>query len=149
VSGSDAVWGLLQDPETYIHRSGRTGRANSTGVSVTLVDRKKEGLIPFIAKRAGVTFERIGAPQPSEMARIAGAATTTRLCSPSQYAWEHDTILRYTLLGWKTCIICMHAFRTANNVGSCFSYLSPLRFSSGQEISEGALIHYAWCIVMM
>ena len=64
-----AVW---QDPETYIHRSGRTGRAGRTGVSVTLVDRKKEGLIPFIQRRAGVAFERIGAPQPAEMARIAG-----------------------------------------------------------------------------
>ena len=39
---------------------------------MTLVDRKKEGLIPFIEKRAGVKFERIGAPQPQEMARIAG-----------------------------------------------------------------------------
>jgi len=61
-----------KDPENYIHRSGRTGRAGCTGVSVTLVDRKKEGLIPFIEKRAGVKFERIGAPQPQEMARIAG-----------------------------------------------------------------------------
>lgn len=62
----------LQDPETYIHRSGRTGRAGSTGVSVTLVDRKKEGLIPYIQKKAGVVFERIGAPQPVQMAQIAG-----------------------------------------------------------------------------
>ena len=69
---------MVQDPETYIHRSGRTGRAGSTGVSVTLVDRKKEGLIPFIQRRAGVAFERIGAPQPAEMARIAGA----RACLP-------------------------------------------------------------------
>ena len=35
-------------PQTYIHRSGRTGRAGSTGISITLVDRKKEGLIPYI-----------------------------------------------------------------------------------------------------
>jgi len=40
---------------------------------VTLVDRRKEGLVPFIEKRAGVKFERIGAPQPQEMAKIAGA----------------------------------------------------------------------------
>ncbi len=64
---------VLQDPETYIHRSGRTGRAGSTGLSVTLVDRKKEGLIPYIQKKAGVVFERIGAPQPAQMAQIAGA----------------------------------------------------------------------------
>ena len=41
-------------------------------MSVTLVDRKKEGLIPYIQKKAGVAFERIGAPQPAQMAQIAG-----------------------------------------------------------------------------
>ena len=77
---------MLQDPETYIHRSGRTGRAGSTGVSVTLVDRKKEGLIPYIQKKAGVVFERIGAPQPTQMAQIAGMPAVLlsklSLCSP-------------------------------------------------------------------
>jgi ATP-dependent RNA helicase DDX21 len=60
-----------KDPETYIHRSGRTGRAGSTGISITLVDRKKEGLIPYIQNKAGVVFERIGAPQAADMARVA------------------------------------------------------------------------------
>lgn len=39
---------------------------------VTLVGRNKEGLIPFIEKKAGVKFERTGAPQPADMARVAG-----------------------------------------------------------------------------
>ena len=39
--------------QTYIHRSGRTGRAGSTGISITLVDRKKEGLVPYIQVGAG------------------------------------------------------------------------------------------------
>lgn len=60
-----------KDPETYIHRSGRTGRAGGSGISITLVDRKKEGLIPYIQNKAGVTFERIGAPQPADMAAMA------------------------------------------------------------------------------
>lgn len=34
--------------QTYIHRSGRTGRAGCTGICITLVDRKKEGLVPYI-----------------------------------------------------------------------------------------------------
>ena len=54
------------------NRSGRTGRANGSGVSITLVDRRKEGLIPFIEKRAGLKFERIGAPQPKDIVRVAG-----------------------------------------------------------------------------
>ncbi len=52
--------------------AGRTGRAGRTGVSVTLYGRNKEGLLPFIEKKAGVTFERVGAPQPADMARVAG-----------------------------------------------------------------------------
>ena len=52
--------------------AGRTGRAGRTGVCVTLVGRNKEGLIPFIEKRAGVKFERTGAPQPADMAKVAG-----------------------------------------------------------------------------
>ena len=54
----------------------RAARAR-TGVSVTLVDRKKEGLIPYIQKKAGVAFERIGAPQPAQMAQIAGESTSS------------------------------------------------------------------------
>ena len=46
-----------------------------TGISLTLVDKKKEGLIPFIEKRAGFKFERVGAPQPADMAKLAGAQT--------------------------------------------------------------------------
>lgn len=43
-----------------------------TGISLTLVDKRKEGLIPFIEKKAGFKFERVGAPQPADMAKIAG-----------------------------------------------------------------------------
>ena len=39
---------------------------------MTLYGRNKEGLLPFIEKKAGVTFERVGAPQPADMARVAG-----------------------------------------------------------------------------
>ena len=40
-----------------------------------MVDKRKEGLIPFIEKKAGFKFERVGAPQPADIARLAGART--------------------------------------------------------------------------
>ena len=48
-----------------------------------MVDRKKEGLIPFIERKAGLKFERIGAPQPQDMARVAAdrAVTAVRVRS--------------------------------------------------------------------
>ena len=42
-----------------------------------MVGRNKEGLIPFIEKRAGVKFERTGAPQPADMAKVAGETALT------------------------------------------------------------------------
>jgi len=68
-----------KDPETYIHRSGRTGRAGESGVSVTLVDRKKEGLVPLIERRAGLKFERVGAPQPRDMAQASATRAAAQM----------------------------------------------------------------------
>lgn len=57
------------------------GIAGCTGISLTLVDRKKQGLIPFIERRAGLKFERVGAPQPADMAGVAGDCLALRSSS--------------------------------------------------------------------
>ncbi len=118
----------LQDPETYIHRSGRTGRAGSTGVSVTLVDRKKEGLIPYIQKKAGVNFERIGAPQPAQMAQIAG--TPTSRCLVYQQGVPHLSKKKRQYLCWQTAILLAEM---------------PMWSNMGCEVmSWQALCHWLW-----
>ena len=61
-----------KDAETYIHRSGRTGRAGATGISVTLCTPRSEWAVPNIERKGGFKFIRIGPPQPAEMAKAAG-----------------------------------------------------------------------------
>ena len=61
-----------KDAETYIHRSGRTGRAGATGISVTLCTPRSEWAVPNIERKGGFKFVRIGPPQPAEMAKAAG-----------------------------------------------------------------------------
>ena len=61
-----------KDAETYIHRSGRTGRAGATGISVTLCTPRNEWAVPNIERKGGFKFIRIGPPQPAEMAKAAG-----------------------------------------------------------------------------
>lgn len=61
-----------RDVEAYIHRSGRTGRAGNTGVSVMLYDPRRSN-ISKIERECGVKFEHVSAPQPADIAKVVGA----------------------------------------------------------------------------
>lgn len=58
-----------KEVETYIHRSGRTGRAGKVGTCITFFTRKQQELIDRIEKGAKVKFRKIGAPQPEDIMR--------------------------------------------------------------------------------
>lgn len=60
-------YGLPDDIATYTHRSGRTGRAGKTGVSVSIVHLREKGKIKDIEKRIGKAFERKEVPSPKEI----------------------------------------------------------------------------------
>ena len=60
-------YGLPDDPAVYTHRSGRTGRANKTGVSVAIIHSRERGKLREIEKRIGKTFEYRKVPTPDHI----------------------------------------------------------------------------------
>ncbi|CAL8243472.1 unnamed protein product [Lota lota] len=56
-----------KDVESYIHRSGRTGRAGRTGVCICFYQRKEESLLHYVEHKAGITFKRIGVPTANDI----------------------------------------------------------------------------------
>ena len=92
------TFSCIQDVESYIHRSGRTGRAGRTGVSILFYMSQQEHMIPLVEKKAGVQFQRIGAPQPVDIIK-AGARDSVRLAvhvSTSHYTTlVHSQIIKY------------------------------------------------------
>lgn len=53
---------VAQSGDEYLHRIGRTGRADAEGRAVTLVDTKEWNLCKSIERYLNVTFETIGMP---------------------------------------------------------------------------------------
>lgn len=60
-------YGLPDDIATYTHRSGRTGRAGKTGVSIAIIHSKERGKIKDIEKKIGKTFEHGEVPTPERI----------------------------------------------------------------------------------
>jgi len=57
-------------PQTYIHRSGRTGRAGKDGKSICIFTPKQARSIKEIENVVGVKLTRIGAPQAEDIAGV-------------------------------------------------------------------------------
>lgn len=60
-------YGLPDDTAVYTHRSGRTGRAGKTGVSVAIIHSREKGKLREIEKKIGKTFERRDVPTPTHI----------------------------------------------------------------------------------
>ncbi len=60
-------YGLPDDVAVYTHRSGRTGRANKTGVSVAIIHSREKGKLREIEKKIGKEFEYRKVPTPDHI----------------------------------------------------------------------------------
>ena len=56
-------YGLPDDIESYTHRSGRTGRAGKTGISISITHIKEKSRIAEIEKQINKKFEKQDIPQ--------------------------------------------------------------------------------------
>lgn len=73
------IYEFPEDPESYIHRAGRTGRAGATGTAISLVAMTEVGDLERMAKRYGIKMEKRSVPTPDEVAQVVGERVTTLL----------------------------------------------------------------------
>lgn len=60
-------YGLPDDAAVYTHRSGRTGRAGKSGVSIAIIHSREKGRLREIERIIGKTFERKEVPTPDHI----------------------------------------------------------------------------------
>jgi ATP-dependent RNA helicase DeaD len=58
---------IPQNPESYIHRIGRTGRAGKSGIAITLVTPREYRHLRLIEKTARTTIDKKRLPSPKEV----------------------------------------------------------------------------------
>jgi ATP-dependent RNA helicase DeaD len=58
---------LPDDPEVYVHRSGRTGRAGKEGISVSILHLREKSKLRTIEKMVGKKFEKILVPSGTQI----------------------------------------------------------------------------------
>ncbi|MDP4086415.1 MAG: DEAD/DEAH box helicase [Bacillota bacterium] len=68
ISGVTHVYNfdIPQDPESYVHRIGRTGRAGKTGVALTFITPREKSYLAVVEKTTKRKMERMKAPTLDE-----------------------------------------------------------------------------------
>lgn len=67
---------IPNDPETFVHRSGRTGRAGKDGTAILMYSDKQIRTMKNIENDVGCKFERIGAPHMDDVLQASSQAAT-------------------------------------------------------------------------
>ncbi len=63
-------YGLPQDPESYVHRIGRTGRAGKEGKAISIIDSNERRKLMFIQRITNAVIEKSNLPDAKEMVKI-------------------------------------------------------------------------------
>lgn len=68
ISGVSHVYNfdIPQDPESYVHRIGRTGRAGKTGMAMTFITRRERPYLKIVEQTTKRTMERMKPPTLDE-----------------------------------------------------------------------------------
>ncbi len=68
-----------EDPEAYIHRAGRTGRAGGSGTAISLVNRAEFGDLQRISKRYAIQLLERPLPSDEDVERVVSERIITLL----------------------------------------------------------------------
>eukprot|EP00854_Cymbomonas_tetramitiformis_P015531 gene15531-18408_t len=72
---------MPQDSETFLHRSGRTGRANKSGTAILMHTERDYGTVGQLERAAGITFTSSAAPSAEKVLQASAESASKQLDS--------------------------------------------------------------------
>jgi len=97
------VFPPAKDLINYVHRSGRTGRANAPGVSILLYTQEQSGIIQKLERKYGIPFKHRSAPTAEQIFEAAVSAAekvieekiSTATLPPDVYRLSQNLVKRF------------------------------------------------------
>jgi ATP-dependent RNA helicase DeaD len=91
------------DPDSYVHRSGRTGRAGNKGTSHVLVVPAGLNFVKQLMRRAGTKFQVLPIPTAESILAARDQDLFLELAQPEQQGEEGTPSARYQALAARLC----------------------------------------------
>eukprot|EP00892_Ulva_mutabilis_P009859 jgi/Ulvmu1/7245/UM035_0032.1 len=91
-------WDVPQDSETYLHRSGRTGRAGNKGTAIMMIAQRDKGRVAEIIRGTKVDLDLIRPPTPQAVLEsVAGNIEQSLVSASSDVAKYFESTARKLL----------------------------------------------------
>ncbi|XP_067092026.1 nucleolar RNA helicase 2 [Osmerus mordax] len=139
-----------KDVESYIHRSGRTGRAGRTGVCICFYQRKEEDQLRHVEHKAGITFKRVGVPTANDIIKSSSKDAVRYLDSVPTTAIEYFRASAEKLIEERGAVSALAAALAHISGATSLEQRSLLNSDAGfttMQLSCSQEIHslgYAW-----
>ncbi|XP_038599789.1 ATP-dependent RNA helicase DDX50-like [Tachyglossus aculeatus] len=98
-----------QDVESYIHRSGRTGRAGRTGICICFFQPKERGQLRYVEQKSGITFKHVDIPSVVDVIQASSKDAISSLASVPEEALEKFRSYAKTLIEEKGAVEALAA----------------------------------------
>ncbi|KAM4608042.1 nucleolar RNA helicase 2 [Discoglossus pictus] len=144
------LYSAPKEADSYVHRSGRTGRAGRTGVCISLCEPWERNYLRNVERSTGITFKRVGIPSVLNVAKSSSADALKSLDSIPADVIEHFKVYAEDLIEKKGAVNALAAALAHISGASSITQRSLLNMESGYTtmiLKSSLTIHsmsYAW-----
>lgn len=86
-------YGIPDQSEVYVHRSGRTGRAHNKGVSIVITNNKEKNRLRDVEKLLGRKFEHKEVPKGQDVISVQFEAFIEKISEPQEVSEDIQSLL--------------------------------------------------------
>lgn len=144
------LYSAPREADSYVHRSGRTGRAGRTGICISFYEPRDRYYLQNVERSTGITFKRVGIPSVLSVAKSSSADAIKSLDSVPADVIEQFKVYAEELIEKKGALSALAAALAHISGASSMKQRSLLNMETGfvtVRLESSVAIHtltYVW-----